>query len=34
MGGGLRIVELPSYITVDERDLIVKAVSKYIGSSG
>jgi hypothetical protein len=30
MGGGLRIVELPSYITVEERDLIVKAVSKYI----
>jgi hypothetical protein len=34
MDGGLRIVELPSYITVDERDLIVKAVSQYIGSSG
>lgn len=30
MGGGLRIIELPSYITVGERDLIVKAVRKYI----
>jgi hypothetical protein len=29
MGGGLRIVELPSYITVEERDFIVKAINKY-----
>jgi hypothetical protein len=33
MGGGLRIIELPSYITVDERDLIVKAVQAYISRS-
>lgn len=31
MGAGLRIIELPSYITVEERDLIVKAVRDYIG---
>jgi len=29
MGGGLRIIELPSYITVEERDLIVKALKQY-----
>jgi hypothetical protein len=29
MGGGLRIVELPNYITVEERDFIVRAVSEY-----
>lgn len=31
MGGGLRIIELPSYITVEERDYIVKAVREYKG---
>jgi hypothetical protein len=30
MGAELKIVELPSYITVEERDLIVKAVREYI----
>jgi hypothetical protein len=30
MGAGLRIIELPSYITVEERDLIMKAVQDYI----
>lgn len=29
MGGGLRIIELPSYITVEERDFIVRAVREY-----
>jgi hypothetical protein len=29
MGGGLRIIELPSYITAEERDFIVRAVSAY-----
>jgi hypothetical protein len=29
MGGGLRIIELPDYITVEERDFIVQAINEY-----
>lgn len=32
VGGGRRIVELPSHITVEERDFIVKAISEYINN--